>query len=108
MKKKLLVMAICMVVGAFFVSSAYAAFGWHVMSISKAGTTTFGEPFIEVTGVAPDTTSTRILMLGNVVDKTKEMYAAALTAFANSTNVWVYCDPALGAGSPAAGVAAMK
>jgi hypothetical protein len=47
-------------------------------------------------------------MLGNTPDKTKEMYAAALTAWSNSSNVWVYCDPALGSGSPAAGVATFK
>jgi hypothetical protein len=108
MKKKVLVLAICMVVAAFFVSSAYAAFDWHVMTISKTGTTTFGELFIEATGVSPDTSPTSYYMMGTDVNKSKEMYAAALTAFANSTNVWVYCDPALGSGSPCAGVAALK
>lgn len=107
MKKKVLVLAICVVVSALFVSSAMAAFSWNVCTISKAGTTTFGEPFIEVTGVTPVFPAT-IFMLGNTPDKTKEMYAAALTAWSNSANVWVYCDPALGAGSPAAGVAAYK
>lgn len=108
MKKKMLVLAICVMVSALFVSSAMAAFAWHVCTISKAGTTSFGDPFIEVTGVAPDTTPTTIFVLGNTVDKTKEMYAAALTSWANNASVWVFIDPALGAGSPAAGVAVFK
>ena len=108
MKKKVLVLAMCVVVSAFFVSSAMAAFDWHIVTISKVGTTSFGDPFIEVTGVSPDTTPTTIFTLGNTVDKTKEMYAAALTCYANSSSAWVYCDPALGSGSPAAGVACFK
>jgi hypothetical protein len=107
MKKKVLVLAICVLVSSLCVSSAMAAFGWNVCTISKVGTTTFGDPFIEVTGVTP-VFATTIFMLGNTPDKTKEMYAAALTAWSNSANVWVYCDPALGTGSPAAGVAAYK
>jgi len=107
MKKKVLVLAICVMVSAFCVSTAMAAFDWYVCTISKTGTTSFGDPFIEVTGVTP-AFATTIFTLGNTVDKTKEMYAAALTAWSNSANVWVYCDPALGAGSPAAGVAAYK
>jgi len=107
MKKKVLVLAICVMVSALFVSNAMAAFGWNVCTISKAGTTTFGDCFIEVTGVDPVFPAT-IFMLGNTPEKTKEMYAAALTAWANSANVWVYCDPALGTGSPAAGVAVYK
>jgi hypothetical protein len=119
MKKKVLVLAICVVISALFVSSAMAAFDWHVCTISKAGTTSFDQLFIEVTGVAPDTTPKTIFMIPAQTDPTapdfavsqtraKEMYAAALTAWANSANVWVYCDPVLGSGSPAAGVAAYK
>jgi hypothetical protein len=107
MKKKVLVLAICVMISAFCVNSAMAAFDWAVCTISKVGTTNFGDPFIEVTGVTPVFPAT-IFMLGNTPDKTKEMYAAALTAWSNSANVWVYCDYALGAGSPAAGVATYK
>ncbi len=120
MKKKVLVLAICMMVSVFFVSSAMAAFDWHVCTISKAGTTSFGDLFIEVMGVSPDTpTVATIFTLPVPSDpndpnftvqsmKAKEMYAAALTAWANSANVWVYCDTTLGAGSPAAGVSVFK
>jgi hypothetical protein len=117
MKKKMLVLAICVVVSALFVSSAMAAFDWRVCTISKAGTTSFGDLFIEVTGVTPVFPAT-IFMLplppetdptyAVQLTKAKEMYAAALTAWSNSANVWVYCDPALGVGSPAAGVATFR
>jgi hypothetical protein len=97
-----------LVLSAFCVSSALAAFAWHTCTISLAGSIT-GSEFVEVTGTGGDTTPTiQFLIVNADPGVKKEMLAAALTSWANAGNVWVYCDPSLGAYSPAYGLASIK
>jgi hypothetical protein len=109
MKKKLVVLAMVGILMAVFtVGNAMAAAQWYTCTISQAGSTIFGYSFITVTDTAQTPAFTNaIFFISDTAPDAKNMYASALTALANSSNVWVFLD-AVVTGAPVMGCAALK
>jgi hypothetical protein len=92
MKKKGLVVALLCVMGiaTMAIGNANAA-GWYTCSVSGCGAT-WADAYITVTDTAtnPAFPANTTFVIDNSTGKSNQMYAAALTAFANSTNVMLY------------------
>jgi hypothetical protein len=89
MKKKALVMALVFVMGlAMVVGTAQAA--WYTCSVQQTGFHEAGIYIVYLTDLnTPGSTSTPFIIVGGNQNFVNGMYAGALTAFANSTNVVV-------------------
>lgn len=109
MKKKLAVLAMVgILVGVFAVGNALAAPQWYVCSISEAGATTFGVSFVTLTDTAATPAFTNVVFfIYDTTVNSNKMYAAALTALANSSNVRVYMD-GVAEGTPVNGLLVEK
>jgi hypothetical protein len=108
MKAKALIVALLCVMGLTALSIGNAEAGqWYTCTMSQVGNT-FNNYFITVSDVAgtafPDNTT---FVIPPDFPYAKEMYAAALTGFANSTNVWVWLE-SVGPYSPVYGVMPSK
>ena len=108
MKKKVLAVMLLTVMGLVGLSGGVAQAGWQTASITQVGSTgtnywltatstTSTPPFTNVTFVIDETNG-----------RGKEMFAAALTAFANSTNVQIWVDAPYDNYTTAWGVLATK
>jgi hypothetical protein len=94
MKKALVVVLFCvMALAAISVNKAEAAGTWYTCTISQAGTTLW-EYQVKLTDTGGQFTNITFIIYPNGPISANTMYAAALTALANSTNVRVYCDSA--------------
>jgi hypothetical protein len=95
MKKKALVVVLLCVMGlaALSINNAEAG-GWYTCTVSQAGATTWGYLVTLSDTVAPPNNAfpANTPFLITTVANTKEMYAAALSAWANSTYVVVYLE----------------
>ena len=79
---------LCMVLGAFFVTSA-GAYSWYTCTVSQAGSMQWGA-YVVLTDTNPSPSfpaNTTFIIDTTDPGNMKSMLAAALTAFANSTNV---------------------
>ena len=92
MKKKMMVVVLVTVFAMVGLLGGIAQAAWMTCTISYVGSTGTGY-LVEATDTAVPAAFTKALF---VIDpysgKGKEMYAAALTAFANSTNVQLFVD----------------
>jgi hypothetical protein len=109
MKKKLMVLVVVgLVAGLFSVSNAIAAPAWYTCTISQAGATNFGFSYVTLTDTAATPLfSNTVFLISDTIPNAKGMYAGALTAVANSSNVSVYLD-GLYATAPVYGLAVIK
>jgi hypothetical protein len=109
MKKRMAVLAMVGILMALFtVGNAMAAAQWYTATISQAGATTFGYSFVTLTDTAATPAFTNaIFFISDTAPDAKNMYAAALTALANSSPVWAFLDGVV-TGSPVMGLAALK
>ena len=112
MKKRAMVVAMLTVMGLVALSAGIAQAGWTACTISEVGAVGYGY-VIKITAVIvpPATTpvfTNLICLIDTSGGKQKEMYAAALTAFANSSNVLIYVDPPYTDYTTAWGVYAIK
>jgi hypothetical protein len=111
MKKKAIFVALLCVMGlaALSIGNAEAAPPWYTCTISLAGTTDSGYYVVTLSDTTTPTPvftdMTFLLSPGSAFQK--EMYAAALTAFANSTNVSVNI-PYVAAGGTISALYAIK
>lgn len=109
MKTKVLVVALACVMGLTMLTVGSANAGnWFVCTISAAGSVTVPSIyyFVKVTEVNGAFTDA-FMWLDSAGGAQKEMLASALTAYANSTNVWVYLENTA-AYSTIYGLAALK
>lgn len=92
MKRKGLVVVLLCVMGlATMAIGNVEAAGWYTCTVSGCGAT-WADAYIMVTDTAgtPAFPANTTFVIDNSTGKSNQMYAAALTAFANSTNVLVY------------------
>jgi hypothetical protein len=97
MKRKGLAVVLLCVLGlaTIAIGNVEAAGPWYTCTVSGCGAT-WTDAYITVTDTAttkgfPDNTT---FVIDNTTGQANKMYAAALTAFANSTNVQLYIpDP---------------
>ena len=100
MKKKAMLVALLCVMGLAALSIGNAEAGWYTCTISQAGSdwTNLVVTLSDVpTPPAAAAFTNRAFVIdatgnGTGISKAKEMYAAALTAFANSTYVYVFIN----------------
>jgi hypothetical protein len=107
MKTKVLMVALVCVMGLTMLSVGNANAGaWYNCTINAAGSVTVppGSYFVRITEINGAFTDAFMWLDTTMA---KEMLASALTAFANSTNVWVYLE-STAAYSTAFGLAALK
>jgi hypothetical protein len=109
MKRKVLVVLLCaMALAAISFSNAEAAAGWHTCIISKVGASnSYYLLYLTDTAPTPDWVGEQVFIISLTSAEAKAMYATALTAWANSSNVSVYLT-AFTPYSSAWGVAAAK
>jgi hypothetical protein len=97
MKRKALVVALALAMGlvVFSVGNAMAAPATYTCTISQAGGNYWGYYVITLTDTASPAafTNQQFFIPDDGSGMNKVMYAAALTALANSTNVQIYADP---------------
>ena len=97
MKKKVLLIALLCAMGmaTLSVGNADAAAGFYTCTITQTGANYWGYYIVYMTDNAatPAFTNQAFFIPDNGTGINKSIYAAALTAFANSTNVNVYADP---------------
>lgn len=95
MKRKALVVALCLLMGVAAVSigTANAAFTYYTCTISAAGATGAGSPYITVTDAAATPAFTNFtFILDNSVGQANACLAAALTAWASDGNVKIFIN----------------
>jgi len=98
LKKKVLVALLCaMVLAVFSVGNAMAALATYTCSISQAGANYWGYYVVQLSDTAGAFTNSQFIIVDSGNGMNKVMYAAALTALANSTNVEVQADTVSGA-----------
>jgi hypothetical protein len=92
MKKKAMIVVLVSVFALVGLLGSVAQAVWYTCSISYVGSTGTGY-LVEATDTAAQPAFTKALfVLDPYSGKGKEMYAAALTAFANSTNCQLFVD----------------
>ena len=96
MKKKVLLIALLCVMGmaTLSVGNADAAAGFYTCTITQTGANYWGYYIVYLTDNGGAFTNQAFFIPDSGTGMNKAIYAAALTAFANSTNVNVYADPA--------------
>ena len=108
MKKKMLAVMLLTVMGLVGLSGGVAQAAWATASVSQVGSTGTNY-WLTVTSTDATPLFTNVTF---VIDETngrgKEMFAAALTAFANSTNVQIWVDAPYNNYNTAWGVLATK
>ena len=111
MKKKTILVALLCVMGlaALSIGNAEAAPPWYNCTISQAGANWTANYVVTLSDTAtPPAFTNRQFIIDIAAGKQKEMYAAALTAFANSTYVLVYINPPASAGFKVQAIYATK
>jgi hypothetical protein len=105
MKAKSLVTVLVCVIGlTLFIGNAYAG-DWYPCTVSQVGSTTIPGTVINFATVTHTLGYFTNRIVTWPVTTGNQQLAAALTAFANSTNVWVYLESD---GITAYGIAAIK
>jgi hypothetical protein len=109
--RKGLVVLLC-VMGLVALSISCAQAGWYTCSVSKVGMGTGGVYAVTLTDIpvppAAAAFTNRTFGITTTGGFDKQMYAAALTALANSTNVEAYINPPAGSGYNILGLKAAK
>jgi hypothetical protein len=104
MKAKVLVVALCLMMG--LVGTANAAFTYYTCTISVARVTGAGSPYITVTDTAATPAFTNnTFILDNSANQANASLAAALTAWSTGGKVVVFADSANLSYGPAFSVA---
>ena len=97
MKKKMLLIALLVVMGmaTLSIGNANAAAGAFTCTVTQTGANYWGYYIVYMTDNAGSFTNKAFFIPDNpsAPGMNKAIYAAALTAFANSTNVTVWADP---------------
>lgn len=96
MKKKALVMALLCVMGltTLAVGTAGAAYGTFTCTVNKVTANYWGYYLVTLTDNAGSfSNNTMVIVTPGSTEMVKAQFAAALTAFANSTNVVIGGDP---------------
>jgi hypothetical protein len=91
MKAKAILLMVLCVMGLTALTIGNAQAAWVPCTISKVGSFTNGADFIKVSALDASFTNLTFI-LDNSNNQARSMLAAALTAFANSTNVEVYVE----------------
>ncbi len=93
MKTRAMVVAMLTIMGLVALSAGFAQADFRTCTISQVGSYASGY-VIQVTDTgSPVQFTNRNFIIEESMGKGKEMLAAALTAFANSTNVQIWVDP---------------
>jgi len=92
MKKKVLAVMLLTVMGLVGLAGGVAQAGWETASVTQVGSTgtNYWLTASSTTSTPPFNNITFIIDESN--QRGKEMFATALTAFANSTNVQIWVD----------------
>ena len=109
MRKKAMLVALLCVMGLAVLSVANAEAGWYTCTISQVGMGTGGIYTVVLTDTAGTPAFTdRTFTIYTGLSKEKEMYAAALTAWANSNYVVAYINSPAAAGYAVLGLIGKK